>query len=232
MIGATGGSRFYAASRLGGKDRFNNSVTITASCLIIILSVVTLVAKFDSYHIALITIGNIALSVAVLSFSAYQLAGNFSVNAELMHRSGLEINELRRHLESRGDDPDQRDINKTLENYAKVLKDYPINHTPDDYFLYKVDHHWLYPEFSRFNENRVLRTRLWLFNDGHTWLAVARLRKFWILFRRSFCVLAVLLLLLWAAKWAWKNPIFDPIIPDLAAVAARTVPIPTPSSRA
>ena len=212
MIGATGGSRFYAASRLGGKDRFNNSVTITASCAIIILSVVTLVAKFNSYHIALITIGNIALSVAVLSFSAYQLAGNFSVNAELMHRSGLEINELRRYLESRGDDPNQRDINKILNSYAKVLKDYPINHAPSDYFIYKVDHYWLYPEFNKNDANGGFRKRFFFFNDGSMWLAVAIVRKFWILFRRSILVLVTLFVVIVAARYAWENTLFVPII--------------------
>lgn len=148
MIGATGGSRFYAASRLKKRDKFNNLITIAGSALIIIISVVGVVFKFDEAHSALLNLYNIALSIAILAFSAFQYAGNFAVDGELHNRCGLEINALRRHLETRGGQPSQQDIDEALEAYDQALKRYVVNHSNEDYNLYNFDHYWLYEEFS------------------------------------------------------------------------------------
>lgn len=144
----TARARFKAHKRLLGVDRRLTWLVALTSSFIIILTVATYVFKAPSCAADTINIFTISLSIIILAASLIQYASQHSVNAEIFHRSALEINELRRELEL--SDPSRITydfISEIVARYNNVLQKYSLNHTDLDHDMALLEraheHKWM-----------------------------------------------------------------------------------------
>jgi SMODS and SLOG-associating 2TM effector domain family 5 len=147
MIGNTSGSRFHCSRRLKAKDRFYNGVIFFASSIAILASIAPALVVVDEIVKTYLTLTSISLSVIILALSGIQYGSNFAVQSELMHKCALEINEVRRVLEST-QNPTEKFVKKCLSEYDLILQRYPMNHETVDFLTYKLEHHWRFPELN------------------------------------------------------------------------------------
>ncbi len=147
MIGNTSGSRFHCSRRLKAKDRFNNGVIFFASTIAILASIVPALIAVDDVVKTYLTLTSISVSVVILALSGIQYGSNLAVQSELMHKCALDINEVRRRLESTKA-PSEKFIIKCLSDYDLILQKYPMNHETVDFLTFKLEHHWRFPELN------------------------------------------------------------------------------------
>jgi hypothetical protein len=147
MIGNTSGSRFHCSRRLKAKDRFNNGVIFFASSIAILASIAPALVVVDELVKTYLTLTSISVSVIILALSGIQYGSNLAVQSELMHKCALDINEVRRLLEST-ENPTEKFVKKCLSEYDLILQKYPMNHETVDFLTYKLEHHWRFPELN------------------------------------------------------------------------------------
>lgn len=145
---STARARFKAHKRLLGLDRRLTWLVALTSSFIIILTVAVYVFRAPQCTSDTINIFTISLSIIILAASLIQYASQHSVNAEIFHRSALEINELRRDLEL--SDVNARSyamLSSYTKQYSVVLQKYSLNHTDLDHNMALIEraheHTWL-----------------------------------------------------------------------------------------
>lgn len=150
-LGETAGSRFNAAKRLASHDRRLTELTSFSSVYVIILTVLPYFISLPSGVINYLALFTIALSIIILITSLLQYSSNNSANSEQLHRSGLEINELKREIEIRKDKIDLDDLDFLRVRYDNILQKYSINHDDKDYALYQIGNREKYPFIGNFS---------------------------------------------------------------------------------
>src|SRR3954453_15163912 len=94
----TAGSRFAAAKRLEARDRHLGWVTAITSVYIIFLTALPYVKKLPAAVTEDLNLAILFLSIVILATSLLHNSNKDAVNAEQLHRSALEINELYRKI--------------------------------------------------------------------------------------------------------------------------------------
>jgi hypothetical protein len=157
---STAGSRFIAAARLERHDKQLTRLTAFTSAYVIALTVLPYFLKQTATVTDLYNFVTVVLSVVILVSSLLQYSNGDVVNAEQHHRSGLEINELRRLLLLK--DPQKitpAQLEEFTEKYGAILQKYSINHEDIDYLQYQLerpeDHDWM-----GFGDRLTIRLRL------------------------------------------------------------------------
>lgn len=141
----TAGSRFIAAKRLEARDRALTRMAAFASAYVIILTVLPYFIDIPTRNVDLINLFTVALALIVLVASLYQYSNGDIVNAEQHHRSGLELNEIRRELELRDSNITVPELDELTRRYNLVLQKYSINHDQIDYLKLQLDRPEDYP---------------------------------------------------------------------------------------
>ena len=121
----------------------------------------------------------IFLSVVILVTSLLHNANRDAVNAEQLHRSALEINELYRELLAQGHVVGDENIKLFTERYNAVLQKYSVNHDEMDYLKYRITRPENFPWMTR---RERMAKRLWLVLTQNTPI---------------ICLLAITLAVLW-----------------------------------
>lgn len=179
MIGNTSGSRFHCSRRLKSKDRFNNGMIFLASTVAILVSITPGLIQVSSTVATYLTLISVSLSVLILAFSGIQYGSNLAVQSELMHKCALDLNEVRRRLESTSN-PNEKIIRQCRSQYDLILQKYPMNHETVDFLTFKLEHHWRFPELNHILKDRV--TGFAVVSERDAFLNRTKLRTeiFWI----------------------------------------------------
>ena len=90
------GSQFIASKRLERHDKALTRLTAYSSVYAVIITVLPYFLKLSSHVTDLFNLMTVVLSLTILVASLTQYSTAEVVNAEQQHRSGLEINEVRR----------------------------------------------------------------------------------------------------------------------------------------
>jgi hypothetical protein len=132
--------RFNAATRLEKRDRRIGWVVSMASAYTIIIAVLPYLIKLPADTSGLLNLVVVAFSIVTLVSSLLAASRRDSVNAEQHHRSGLELNEVRRKLTTERHDAEAQKtpISKTQrlelqQKYNDVLQKYSVNHEDIDF---------------------------------------------------------------------------------------------------
>ncbi|MGJ0533269.1 SLATT domain-containing protein [Methylocystis sp.] len=133
---ATAGSRFNAAKYLEEHDSNLMLLTAITSVYIIALTIIPYFWKLPKNVLDNLNLFTVVLSVVILVAALLQNSRRDAVNAEQHHRSGLEINELRREISVYGASIDEAKLLDFAAKYSAVLQKYSINHTDLDYQKY------------------------------------------------------------------------------------------------
>ena len=112
----------------------------------------------------------VVLSVVILVASLLQNSRGEVVDAEQHHRSGLEINELRRLMLAKGTITPEV-LEEFTHKYNAVLQKYSINHDPLDYWAYQIERPEEYP-WIKFWIRTSIRIRVFLTNHTPTGILV------------------------------------------------------------
>jgi hypothetical protein len=136
----TARSRFNAAKRLEKRDRSIGWVVSMASAYTIIVAVLPYLVKLPPNAADLLNLVVIAFSIVTLVSSLLVASRRDSVNAEQHHRSGLELNEVRRKLTTERYEAatNNKSISKAKrlefqKMYDDVLQKYSVNHEEIDF---------------------------------------------------------------------------------------------------
>lgn len=144
----TAGCRFNAASRLSKREKGSNILVSVYSAILICVSIATFSLPLDSGLIRYVSFGGIVASILLLVMSMRNFAHQFGVEAEQMHRSALEINELRRLLLSLPVDRAEKRLEEFSRNYNEVLQKWSVNHDERDFVRYKYRHKWEFDDIA------------------------------------------------------------------------------------
>ena len=136
----TARSRFNAAKRLERRDRRIGWVVSMASAYTIIIAATPYVIRLPADASNLLNLAVIAFSIVTLVSSLLVASRHDAVNAEQHHRSGLELNEVRRKLASERYEAEATNTPIPKEKrvefqqmYADVLQKYSVNHADIDF---------------------------------------------------------------------------------------------------
>jgi hypothetical protein len=140
----TARSRFKAHKRLSDLDRKLTRIVSLSTAYIIILTITPYIIKGPTYVSDVLNFSTIFLSIIVLVGSLLQYSGQYALSAEQMHRSALEINEVRRNVQYNILDT-TTSLDEWTAAYNLVLQKYSINHTDMDYHAAVVESHKDYP---------------------------------------------------------------------------------------
>lgn len=152
----TKGVRFNASKRMEiteNKATRNTAYASVAVVVITLLPVFFSMSKFFESSIALLTI---ALSIFILASSLLRSSQSGLLKAEQFQQCALEVNSLRRELDS---SPANAKLSDFSLKYDDILKRYSINHDQSDYDQYRLEHPDEFPEFSS-EELKVARSNL------------------------------------------------------------------------
>jgi hypothetical protein len=139
---ATAGSRFNAAKRMAYLDRRLTALLALASIAVIGLSILPFVFEVTAPAQRWIAMVTVLLSLLILASTLLQYACTFGVRAELYHRSGLEIQAIKRELQFKSGDIREADFAKFSSSYNDVLQRYALNHDDVDFYRQQLE----YPE--------------------------------------------------------------------------------------
>lgn len=167
----TAGCRFVAATRLSARDRRLTRVTALTSAYVILLTIFPYFFKLPPHISDLLNLITVALSVIILVSSLLQYSSGDVVNAEQHHRSGLEINEQRRILETTPEDTDLERIRQIAADYGSILQKYSINHDSLDYQKYQLSRPEAFPWLTRFDRT-VISAKIALIDHSSTIILV------------------------------------------------------------
>jgi hypothetical protein len=136
----TARSRFNAAKRLEKRDHQIGWVVSMASAYTIIVSVFPYIVKLPQNVTDFLNLVVVAFSIVTLVFSLLVASRRDSVNAEQHHRSGLELNEVRRELATERYEAAVKNASiskderlKLQQKYNDVLQKYSVNHEDIDF---------------------------------------------------------------------------------------------------
>lgn len=170
----TKGARFLAHKRLESLNRYSTYSISLNSIYVIILSLLSLqqfqyLSNFTSDHLSLLTL---FLSVLIIVTSIIENSKNYSVNAELHHQCGKELNmiyekliQIKNNYDSNSDDKEE--INKLGIKYQEIIDKYSVNHSTLDYQKFLVSN-----KIDEYKDSRCpkiyiiwieIRTYFWVF---------------------------------------------------------------------
>ena len=132
--------RFSAAERLVGRDRRMALLVAMASVLVIALTTLPLIYKFPDSVSGDLSFITLTVSVLILAVSLFQYSSNDAVNAEQLHRCGLELNEIRRELRDKANSIDEASLTAIRTRYDAILQKYSVNHQEMDFRKYMLEH--------------------------------------------------------------------------------------------
>ena len=135
----TAGSRFIAAKRLERHDRGLTRLTAFASVYVITLTILPYFLKLTPHVTDLFNLATVVLSLTILVSSLMQYSSGEVVNAEQQHRSGLEINEVRRELLLKETNATPEELLDFTRRYNAVLQKYSVNHEDVDFLRYQLE---------------------------------------------------------------------------------------------
>lgn len=151
----TAGCRFNAAARLTRKENSSNILVSVYSALLICVSIATFSLPLDSNLIRYASFGGIVASILLLVMSMRNFAHKFGVEAEQMHRSALEINELRRVLLALNAEMAEEQLEAFANRYNSVLQKWSINHAEEDFIKYKYSHKWEFDDIANIDKKEL-----------------------------------------------------------------------------
>ncbi len=151
----TAGCRFIAAKRLENRDKALTRLTAFASAYVIILTTLPYFLKTSPHITDLINLFTVACAIITLISSLLQYSNNAVANAEQHHRSGLEINEIRRDLEIGMDHINDDKVLDTSCKYNAVLQKFSVNHDDVDYRQYQFDRPNDYPWITKGGRTKI-----------------------------------------------------------------------------
>lgn len=157
----TAGCRFIAAKRLEVRDQALTRLTAFTSSYVIILTALPYFLKTSVHVTDIINLFTIGCAIVILISSLLQYSNNAVANAEQHHRSGLEINEVRREFEIGMDHVDETKVLATSSKYNSVLQKYSVNHDDIDYLKYQYERPESYPWITGNKRDRVMVTLLY-----------------------------------------------------------------------
>jgi hypothetical protein len=152
---ATAGSRFNAANYLEKHDRNLTILIAMTSCYLVGMTIIPYFLKLPTKVAAELNLFTVICSIVILVSAILQNSQRNAVNAEQHHRSALEINELRRTLEVRGNSISTNDLEEFTSKYAAVLQKYSINHATLDYQKYLAENPEKFPWVGRITRYRI-----------------------------------------------------------------------------
>lgn len=129
----TARSRFVAARRLSERDFKIVRISSFASGFLILNGVLPYFLDREVHQVDVLNLVSIGLALTILISTLLQFARVDSVSAEQHHRSGLELNELHRHMAGFAPHVTKQQYNRLSERYNAILQKYSINHDPIDY---------------------------------------------------------------------------------------------------
>ena len=139
-MNVTKGSRFNASKRLEGRDRRMALLIALASALVIALTFMSTAYRLPPSVVSDLNVVTMVASVLILAVSLIQYSNDDAVNAEQRHRCGLEINELRGHLQAVQESISEENLREFARRYSHILDKYSVNHDLVDYDRYRLDH--------------------------------------------------------------------------------------------
>lgn len=157
---STASSRFIAAARLARHDKLLTRLTAFTSAYVIALTVLPYFLKQPTVITDIYNFVTVVLSIVILVSSLLQYSSGDVVNAEQHHRSGLEINELRRLLLLKDEETiTNAELDDFSNKYGAVLQKYSINHEDIDYLQFQLDRPEEHPWAGKWHKARA-RVRL------------------------------------------------------------------------
>ena len=135
----TAGSRFIAAKRLERHDKGLTRLIAFSSVYVVFLTVLPYFLKLTPHVTDLFNLGTVGLSLTILVSSLMQYSSGEVVSAEQQHRSGLEINEVRRELLLKEMSATPDELLDFTRRYNAVLQKYSVNHEDIDYLKYQLE---------------------------------------------------------------------------------------------
>ncbi len=142
----TKGVRFNASKRVEESEVRATKNTAYASVAVIVVTLLPVffsMTQFLENSIALLTV---ALSIFILASSLIRSSNSGLVKAEQFQRCALEVNSLRRELDS---SPKNANLPEFAAKYDEILKRYNINHEQSDYDQYRLEHPDEFPEYAQ-----------------------------------------------------------------------------------
>lgn len=124
--------RFQAHRRLSTTDTRLTWIVSLSTAYVIVLTVLPYLLKSPPYVADYLNLAAVAFSIIILVASLLQYSSQNSVRAEQMHRSGLEINEIRRNLLYLTS-LEESSLQNFIDGYNLVLQKYSVNHDQLDY---------------------------------------------------------------------------------------------------
>lgn len=136
----TAGSRFNASKRLAHVDKRLTALTAFTSALVIASTVLPKFIELPKTGQNWLELTTIALSVLLLASSVLQYASNHAVHSEIMNRSALDLQELKRELQFRDEDLQRDQFLEISKRYNQILQKYSLNHDDVDFWRYQLDY--------------------------------------------------------------------------------------------
>lgn len=136
----TAGARFNAAKRVSFVDTRLTALTAFSSSLVLALTVYPTFIKLSSSAQSWVGLTTVALSVLLLVSSLLQYSCKHAVNAELFHRSALDIQELKRELQYKADIVDEATFTNVSKRYNEILQRYSLNHDDVDFYRQQLEY--------------------------------------------------------------------------------------------
>jgi hypothetical protein len=144
----TAGARFNAAARLWRREKSSNVLVSVYSAVLICVSIATFALPLGSTFIRYASFGGIVASILLLVMSMRNFAHQFGVEAEQMHRCALELNELKRRIQTQAPDIAASRLEDYADRYSTILQKWSVNHTQQDFLDYKYKHKWEFEDIA------------------------------------------------------------------------------------
>jgi hypothetical protein len=135
----TAASRFNAAKRLEANERRLTTLISIVSAGIVGVTLLPYFFRLSEGTVSGLNLSAVVLSIIILAFSLLQRSADASVKAEQHHRSGLEINEIRRELLAKRNIMSVDELAEFSKRYSSVLQKYSVNHDDIDYLKAQVE---------------------------------------------------------------------------------------------
>jgi SMODS and SLOG-associating 2TM effector domain family 5 len=147
----TAGARFIAANRLARRDKRIAELTMFCSIYLVVLTLLPYLLNISPDVVSHLDFFRIVLSIVILIEAVFHYSGNNYAKSEQLHRSGLELNELRREIEMRNDKLDVDEIDIYRVRFEQILQKYTVNHDRSDYLQYQLENRDKYPSINSFS---------------------------------------------------------------------------------
>lgn len=157
----TAGCRFIAHKRLLALDAAWTRLTALTSAYVIVLTALPYFLTLPSHVADHINLATLAMAVIVLIASLVQYASNNAATGEQFHRSALEINEIRRELNTANPNSNANALQSASEKYSTILQKYSVNQDDIDYLRYQYERPNEYPWIDTKTRSGIARLVFW-----------------------------------------------------------------------